>query len=122
HSVITIHLPDELREFVNNALWRQIVITHLHFSSTTIFLLHPGCAANAVTPRAGSYWFSHFCHSVYRWHVWRSLQYRSVLPMMMPVQRGSVWGTVMCFSSAPPYASSVMASTGFVDRALRLPL
>src|SRR5690554_4810597 len=60
HSVITVHLPDELREFVNNALWRQIVITHLHFSSTTIFLLHPGCAANAVMPRAGLAQSSHF--------------------------------------------------------------
>src|SRR5690606_29922834 len=29
HSVITVHLPDELREFVNNALWRQLVISHL---------------------------------------------------------------------------------------------
>src|SRR5690606_31991705 len=98
-SVITIHLPDELREFVNNALWRQIVITHLHFSSTTIFLLHPGCAANAVMPRAGFDSFSHFCHSVYRWQVWRSLQYRSVLPMMVPVQRALSCVVVMAFHS-----------------------
>src|SRR5690554_818681 len=77
-------------------VWADLLIhAHLHFSSTTIFLLHPGCAANAVMPRAGFDPLSHFSHSAYRWQVWRSLQYRSVLPMMVPVQSGSVWGRVM---------------------------
>src|SRR5690554_6518402 len=72
-------------------------------------------------PRAGSYWFSHFCHSVYRWQLWRSLQHRSVLPMMVPVQRGSVWGRVMGLVSLPAPAGHVVDS-GAGDLKIERPL
>src|SRR5690606_1820549 len=72
-------------------------------------------------PRAGFDSLSHFCHSVYRWQVWRSLQYRSVLPMMVPVQRSLSCVVVMGLVSLPAPAGHVVDS-GAGDLQIERPL